>query len=55
MNNTFNVEVLDKTYKLKIVKRKNCKRIILKISLKNKQPVLSIPYSLTYQKAIEFF
>ncbi len=55
MNNTFNVEVLDKTYKLKIVKRKNCKRIILKISLKNKQPVLSIPYSVTYQKAIEFF
>lgn len=55
MNNTFDVDILDKNYKLKIVKRKNCKKIILKISLKNKQPVISIPYSVTYQEAINFF
>lgn len=55
MNNVFDIHILDKSYKLKVVKRKNCKRIILKISLKNKQPVISIPYSVTYKEAINFF
>lgn len=55
MNNTFDIYIDNNFYKLKIIKRKNCKRITLRINIKTKQPVVSIPYSVTYEEAINFF
>ncbi len=55
MQNTFNIDISNKSYNLKVIKRKNCKKITLRVNLKTKQPFISIPYSVTYQEAINFF
>ncbi|MDR2007624.1 MAG: M48 family metallopeptidase [Alphaproteobacteria bacterium] len=51
----FNITIHDNTYALSIIKRKNAKRITLRLNLKTKQPVISIPYRETYETALDFF
>ncbi|MFL1780636.1 M48 family metallopeptidase [Candidatus Hepatincolaceae symbiont of Richtersius coronifer] len=51
----FKISLANNVYEVKITKRKNCKKIILKANLKNKSPQISIPYYLTYDQGIDFF
>ncbi|MDR0483899.1 MAG: M48 family metallopeptidase [Alphaproteobacteria bacterium] len=55
MYNVFDIAVNNNLYIVKVIKRKNAKRITLRVNLKTKQPTVSIPYKTTYTEAITFF
>ncbi|MCL2567463.1 MAG: M48 family metallopeptidase [Alphaproteobacteria bacterium] len=50
----FNIEIQGNLYSVKIIKRRNSKRITLRVNLKTKQPTISIPFSVSYFEAIDF-
>ncbi len=51
----FHVSIDDVDYNLKVIKRKNCKKLILRINFKTRNPQISIPPTLHYKDGLIFF